>query len=1176
MNLSVKNKIFSIFVITTIISISAIGWFGFSSAKDAYIDSALSINQGETKALANEIKGVLGTIPEDVLYNANFYALEKLLVWEDLEDKKKIQKWKNIYISSLKDYVLNKQLYYQIRVLDNKGNEKILLKYNEKSGTIIDTPKNRLQNKSHINYFLEAKKLKKGKFYISPMTLNIENGVIEKPYVPVIRYSTPIIDQNGEFKGVIVLNFNATYILNEIATAKAIDDTREVQKYYLVNEQGYYLFIGDKSKRWGLQLGHDYSFTRDYPGILEKFKDKDQTTFIKNGRIFSMDKIYPNKADNQYRFWYLVTEIDEQVAFSSLETFINIFFIILIFVLFFSLLTTNWYISKIITPLEKVTSQLKALSRGEIKKEEITYSANDEVGEIVSYTTILVDAIETTIQQARLVANGDFSKEINLLSKNDQLGLSIQDMTKRLKEITELSSSLSNGNYDVNVIVKGSSDHLGIALKDMVTYLKTITELTESIALGDLNVMYKAKGEQDRLGLAILQMTSYLRSILKQANSISKNDFSGSIEARSKDDELGIALITMTDILRDSAIKNKNEIYFSEGIATFSDSLSGISETSKLAKEAITMACRYIDASSGAIYIYNKDNAELNLIASYAYTSRDALSNIFKLGEGVVGQVALEKEPILLKNIKDDEYKIQSATTVASAKEVYTFPLIIEGELFGVAEVMSFESFSDIQKDYLAKAASIFSTALHTTSQNAQIKVLLEKSQQAFEELQVQSEELQESNVQMEEQQQQLTIQSKELTDKNNTLANAKKEIDKRAEDFERASTYKSEFLANMSHELRTPLNSIILLSKLLTQNQNNTLNEKDVEKSSVIHKAGNDLLLLINDILDLTKIESGNMELLSEEINTKELCEDMKGLFNALADEKKIEFIINDSFKSAFVTDKTKIAQVLKNLLSNSFKFTKKGSITLSIIKEKSNLLISVKDTGIGIPNDKLEYIFDAFKQVDGSISREFGGTGLGLSITKTIVDLMGGRIDLSSTFGEGTIFKITLPLENNSVIEKAIKEEIQEFNLQANSPEVAIILDEDDTIFNNKVLSEKNILIVDDDSRNIFTLTSILESMDADVYSAFNGQEAIDTLEEGTHIDLILMDIMMPVMDGLKAIESIKANKKFKDIPIIAITAKTMPEDKQACLDAGADEYLSKPLEHQALISTIKAWVK
>ncbi len=1172
MHFSVKNKILTLFITVIIISLSVVGWYGFKSAKNSYIDSALLINKSETLALSNELKGILETVPNDVIYNSNFYALKNLLIWKDLEEQEKINDWLHIYTLSLKDYLLNKKLYYKIGFLDINGNEKIALNYDKKENKVIEIKEKDFQNQSNKDYFIEAMKLKEDEIYISELNLNTEYGKIVEPHAPVLRYSTPFIDENGEIKGVLVVSLNAEYILNAVASAKATDATKEFKKYYLINEQGDYLYIGDEAKKWGSELGTNYNFKNDYKDVMDEFVNKDEALFVKNHKIFSMNKIYPDKKNNKARFFYLVTELDESVALSSLNSFILMFFIILGSTLLLGLFFVNGYISKLMNPLTRITSQLKALSSGEIQKEAIDYREDDEIGAIVKATTILIDAIETTINQANAVANGDFTKDIVLLGKNDKLGLALIEMTKRLKEISVLATSLSGGNYDVTILAKGSSDELGLALIEMVKYLKQITTIAESIAHGNLEVRYKSKGSDDRLGIAVLEMIAYLKSILKQANAITKEDFTHSIEVKSKNDELGLAIVTMTDILRINSVKNRDDIYFNEGVSEFNDAITDIADIAELSKKAITTLSRYVGAVSGAVYGYEQSKASLELRATFAMNEFNMQPHSFKLGEGIVGQVALEKIPMHLKNIQESDYKIETATTLTNAKEVYIFALAYEEVLFGVVEIMSLRELTKVDKEYFAKVATIFATALYSTAQNAQIKVLLEKSQQAFEELQVQSEELQESNVQMEEQQQQLTLQSRELQEKNSTLALAKQEIDKRAKDLEKASKYKSEFLANMSHELRTPLNSIILLSKLLSMNSDEKLDEESVKKVSVINRAGNDLLLLINDILDLTKIESGKMELVISELSCEDILEDMKGLFGALAEEKGVEFIINDNFKSAFATDSVKLSQVLKNLLSNAFKFTKEGSVILDISLRDEDIMISVKDTGIGIQDDKINTIFDAFKQVDGSISREFGGTGLGLSISKTIVELLHGHIFVESAFGKGTTFTVTLPMAHEASevkIPHSIKEEIHGSN-----QELISLVSDDSFLFNGDELSNKNILIVDDDSRNIFTLTSVLENLNAEVYSAFNGKEAIEILEKEKKIDIVLMDIMMPVMDGLNAIRSIRL--KDKNIPIIAITAKTMQQDKQDCLDAGASDYLPKPLEHGALISMVKAWIK
>ena len=1082
--LSVKNKIFFLYAIMIVFSLGIIGWYGFSSAKKAYIDSAITLKVGETSALSEKLEGLLGVIPQDVHYDSTIFTLKKFFIWKDLKDKARTERWRDATVSMLRDYLLNKELYYQVRILDNHGQEQILLKYNPSSKTVVRTAKENLQNKANREYFKKAMALNRGEFYISVMNLNIEHHQIERPLVPVVRYATPIINANGERQGVLILNLNANYLLKMIDKKYNADAEKAYQQFYLINQDSFYLYNKDKTKRWGFQLGSDFSFNKDYPHILEKMKDKEQATFIEGDKIFSMQKVYPDKLKHPHRFWYLVSVTDKDAALSSLSNFVMLFFALLFGVLLIGLLLINRYITKMTHPLSQVTAQLKLLSQGEIQKKNIEYNTDDEIGEIVKSSAVLAESMESLTIQARNVARGRLNTKIELLGKKDRLGIALTQMMQRLQEITTIAAQLSKGNYDVKIIVQ---EH---------------------------------------------------------------------------DDELGTAIANMTSILKENSLKNRSDIFLSDGIGEFSDVTSGIDDTQELSKKAISTLCRYINAASGVFYKYEEEKKELQLLASFAFTSRSTLSNVFRFGEGVVGQVALEKESILLKNIKEESFEVQSGTTLAKAKEVYTYPLVHEGLLLGVIEVMSFNSFSEIELEYLSKTADLFGVTLYSAIQNTKIKSLLESSQQAYEELQSQSEELEESNVQMEEQQQQLTQQAQNLNKQKDEILQAK-------EDAEKSSAYKSEFLANMSHELRTPLNSIILLSKLLKENQNSTLDENDTKKASVINKAGQELLLLINDILDLSKVESGNMQLESMEISSDEITSDLKSLFEEIAKEKKVDFIIEDTFKANFMSDRTKLSQVLKNLLSNAFKFTKEGSVTLKVSQENDNLTFAVKDSGIGIPKDKLGLIFEAFKQVDGSISREFGGTGLGLSISKQIVDAMGGEIVVTSVYGEGTTFSVTVPLKAGSV-SKVIKERLATTSF---TPEEEDAENEGD----KELLKDKNILIVDDDSRNIFSLSAVIESMSGEVFTAFNGQEALDVLEDDeAPIDLIFMDIMMPIMDGLTSMEAIKEKEAYKNIPIVAITAKTAPEDKQACLDAGADEYLAKPVNSSKLISIIRARIK
>lgn len=1170
-HMSLKNKIFFIYVSVAVLSITIVGLYGYKTSAKAYTDSALDLSTQRVNTIDLEIDGVLKSIPQDILYLTEIYAIKQFMIWDGMDEKRKSKEWKEIYVNSLIDFLERKRHFFKIRVIDINSNEIISVRHDSKTNKAVIVQNKMLQSKNGKDYVEVTKKLEKNRFYVSPMNLNTENSEIEKPYIPVMRYATPIYDDNVELKGIFVASIYADTVL-DILKKSALEHKKEGVEYFLVDLDGNYLYNADSAKEWNAQLEHGSTFNTEHFDIKSKLKDKWKGSFIEKNKIYSFNKVHSIHEGSMDNYWYIISTVDTSVALAKLENFTYVFTSIVLLILFASFFIIRFYVDRLTLPLSKVTRQLNALSRGEIQKETIEYRDNDEIGQIVNSTRILVDAIETTINQANAVANGDFSKNIELLSKDDKLGYAIQEMTTRLKEIGTLARSLSLGDYDVHILAKGSEDTLGIALVDMVAYLEGITNIAESIARGDLNVKYKSKGSEDRLGQAILQMIKYLKAILKQANAISKDDFSSTIEVKSSSDELGLALEKMTYMLSANSVKNKNEIYFNDGVREFNDALAGISDTVELASRAISLCSRYVDACSGVVYRIDEEYIYLNRVASFAFSDDDGVFSSFKIGEGVVGQVALEKKPILLRNIEDIEHKIKSGTVISKPKEIYVFPLVHEGKLLAVAEIMSFNLFTDLHKDYLLKIASIFAIALYTSAQNAHIKLLLEKSQQSFEELQIQSEELQESNVQMEEQQQQLTIQSQELKDKNIHLAQAKKEIDIRAEELEKASKYKNEFLANMSHELRTPLNSIILLSKLLSMNSDKNLNEDGVKKASVINKAGNDLLLLINDILDLSKIESGNMELDIKAVSTNDIIDDVRGLFESLADEKGVRFVINNNFGDTFTTDKTKLAQVLKNLLSNSFKFTKHGSVTLDINSTDTEVIISVEDTGIGIPSNKLDTIFEAFKQVDGTISREFGGTGLGLSISKTIIEHLNGVIEVESVFGDGTKFTVTLPLNNENKVVKVFNEAESSGYISDN---ISMVSGEEVMSFDENEFADKNILVVDDDSRNIFTLTSILENMNAEVYSAFNGQEAIETLER-EKIDLVLMDVMMPVMDGLRAIENIRSKSKFKNLPIIAITAKTMPQDKHDCLDAGASDYLPKPLNHNALILMLKAWIK
>lgn len=416
----------------------------------------------------------------------------------------------------------------------------------------------------------------------------------------------------------------------------------------------------------------------------------------------------------------------------------------------------------------------------------------------------------------------------------------------------------------------------------------------------------------------------------------------------------------------------------------------------------------------------------------------------------------------------------------------------------------------------------------------------------------------------------------------------AEQRFREQTEQIAAASRYKSEFLANMSHELRTPLNSILILSEQLKNNVIGNLTPKQVMHADTIYRSGTDLLTLINDILDLSKIEAGRMSILLEDIPVDELASSIERNFRPMAESRHLNFSVDvDPLTPAvLLSDHQRVFQIIRNLFSNALKFTAEGSIRIRLYPDiaRKQLSISVIDTGIGIPEDKHQMIFDAFRQVDGSTSRRFGGTGLGLSISRSLAQLLGGEIFVRSQCGQGSTFTLTLPTGSSS--SKAPRADTGASSNDQHEP--AII--HTDSLFpaipgspvedaslteNAGHFSGKRLLLVDDDVRNIYAMSSMLEDLGLEVEIARDGQHALDVLARDSQIDAVMMDMMMPVLDGYQAIGELKRHRQF-DKPIIALTAHAMKGDREKCIAAGADDYLAKPVTQAEVEAMLIKWLK
>jgi two-component system chemotaxis sensor kinase CheA len=541
-----------------------------------------------------------------------------------------------------------------------------------------------------------------------------------------------------------------------------------------------------------------------------------------------------------------------------------------------------------------------------------------------------------------------------------------------------------------------------------------------------------------------------------------------------------------------------------------------------------------------------------------------------KIGDGLVGQCAQDHQKVLLSDIPEDYYKIHSGLGAALPQNVLLLPIEFEGEVLAVLEFASFHKFNLFEQKLLERTTGTLGISIHSVAQQMQVKNLLDQSQTLTEELQVQSEELQ--------------LQHEELRSTNEQLEKQYRESEQKTREIEKASQFKSEFLANMSHELRTPLNSMLILAQTLAENKEGNLNQSQVEYASTIHSAGKDLLNLINDILDLSKVESGKMDIILNQVNIEDLIKGIESQFNPVAQQKGISFEmeISSNFPQNFISDKQHLLQILNNLLSNAFKFTDEGNVKLEFylaseeaiqregLEGNSLLAFSVTDTGMGIPEEMYKTIFEAFRQVDGTMSRKYGGTGLGLSICRELAQLLGGTIKLVSEVGKGSVFTLFVPMVESRLLENdfAIIDQIApSLESPSEDPEISL---------NPVLLAGKTILIVDDDMRNVFALTSLLEAHNMNILFAENGQEALETLSaHEDDIDLVLMDIMMPDMDGYETMRAIRQDEEFNTLPIIALTAKVMKNDRHKCLEAGASDYIQKPVIAEQLLSLMRVWL-
>jgi len=676
------------------------------------------------------------------------------------------------------------------------------------------------------------------------------------------------------------------------------------------------------------------------------------------------------------------------------------------------------------------------------------------------------------------------------------------------------------------------------------------------------------------------------------ASKISTGDYSIRLDDAEKDNlgELSVSLNKMADSLSYSFNKLSDNEWLQRGVASLNDKMVGEKNLNILTQQIVEFTAEYTGSHVGAFYLRERDM----LVLHGGYALMDSTKKEIPLGEGIVGQVMAGGKEIIIQNVDPDYVTISYAIGNIRPKMVAAFPVYFEAEKIGVLELASMNAFTEREQTFLKSIVGNIGNAIQAAINHKKLQELLEETQAQSEELQAQHSELENMNAELEAhtqklqtseeelrvQQEELQQSNFELEERNRIINDRNEEIVKKASELEQSTRYKSEFMANMSHELRTPLNSILLLSRYLFENSERNLSDDQMESARVIFNSGNGLLELINELLDLSKIEAGKMELDYSQLSVREIISNTKSLFLPLAKEKGIElnFVQEGPESLLMETDKMKLDQIIKNLVSNAIKFTAKGSVTLKVneLPGKQDFMeFSITDTGVGIPNDKLSLVFEAFTQADGSTKRKYGGTGLGLSISRQLARLLGGEITVRSEVGVGSTFVLTVPKgpvsmedikEEEFILQaKAIKDaEEERLRKSSKSRHVVETIPEDIEDDRNDIgADDKTILIVEDDTAFAKGLMQFARKADYKCIIAVRGDDAV-RLAKKYLPNAILLDIQLPVMDGWEVMDELKSNAVTRHIPVHIMSSI---EAKRESRLQGAVDFINKPIAFEQM---------
>ncbi|MEM7292384.1 MAG: response regulator [Pseudomonadota bacterium] len=817
--------------------------------------------------------------------------------------------------------------------------------------------------------------------------------------------------------------------------------------------------------------------------------------------------------------WGMVLKIDTAEAFARANQQQAKFYLFAVASLVLSCLAALYFSRRVSTPVRGLLRATKALTRGNMS-ERLAENSRDEIGQLASAHNRMLDDLESKVAQINRISKGDFSEDVEPRSVDDTLGLSLQRLVLSLRNTADIASDVTAGNLDVEVDIKGEADRLGQALQGMLNNLKR-------------------------------------RAWLQKARHI------------------------VSETLREQL------------------------NMQVLAERLVSEVSRVIDAPMAVLYITEEDGS-LWRYAGVANDLKDEFEHAVQLGEGLVGEVAQQREPRIVRDLPPQYFRIRSGLGEASSTSVYLYPVVHTGRTVAVFELGSFAGFNDSHREFLeAVGPAIGMRIAAIRAREAQQTLLEETLQQSAalkrsekdlheqqellearnEELQQQTDELNRSRDDLQQQGEELRVINEELEDQkksiakqNEALERARQDAEQKALEVERASRYKSEFLANMSHELRTPLNSLLILAKGFADNEDNNLNADQIEAGKIIHGSGRDLLELINGILDLSKIEAGKMIVNAGSFAIASFAKNLQRQFAPIAADKGVIFSVEtaEDVPETIYSDEIKASQIVKNLLSNAFKFTREGAVHLRIATPSVDatkgfaLAIAVEDSGIGIPDDKQALIFEAFQQADGSTSRNYGGTGLGLSICREMSRMLGGEVQVVSTPGKGSVFTLYLPERLPDADNVVHNENQPDLGTPTQIPieakpvgQIASIKDDRDQISANDPV----MLVIEDDPTFAGVVVDLVRKKGFKCVATDSGNTGVQLARQYKPKG-ILLDLGLPDIDGLDVMEHLKTGTDTRHIPVHILSGR---ENHDAAACRNAIGVLSKPVSREALSGAI-----